>query len=63
VSGEWDGLPNREPVPAEGPTGPLKHAWYSKGYQAAMVDVIREYRQGGEAALIEWVKNNTKWKR
>lgn len=54
---------NKEPVPYPTPTGPIKHAWFSHGYQAAMTDVIQKFNEGGEEALREWVRNNTRWQR
>lgn len=42
------------------PTGKVSHKWYVEGYQAAMEDIAARLAEGGEEAVREWVRNNTR---
>lgn len=49
-------IPARPEIPA--PSGPIRTAWFTHGYQTAMHDIADQYATGGPEAVLEWLRNN-----
>ena len=40
------------------PVGRVSSAWHYQGYQEALRDIQQKFNSGGEAAALQWIKDN-----